>query len=121
MSHSHSYLLTWLLADRSRTLSRNLRERIHSESYAFVKAQRLNQLRKGAWFLLPSINAPREGTWTSEGATDPTQDSWGFYRLSANMKTLCYTESPEEEMRTIKDGVGELDGRRKSPIAIFPA
>ncbi|KAF8745488.1 hypothetical protein AX14_008911 [Amanita brunnescens Koide BX004] len=66
---------------------RNLRLKLHKESYEFVRQQRIHCLMQGAWFVTAtSQSAPKE-------AVRRPNKPWRFMRLDPSHKYLYYVDS----------------------------
>ncbi|CAG8723017.1 18589_t:CDS:2, partial [Acaulospora morrowiae] len=88
----------------SKTPVRNLRERLYTESYEFIKQQRIRCLLSGDWFPIFTTN-----TSTGQqnlGRRSISNKKWRFYRLSPNNKFLHYNDFPNKIL--IREGVEEL-------------
>ncbi|CAJ0765093.1 18798_t:CDS:2, partial [Entrophospora sp. SA101] len=73
----------------SKTPVRNLRSKLYTESYEFVKQQRIKCLLRGDWSL--------------------SSKKWRFYRLSPNAKFLHYCDFTEKSY--IREGIEDLPER----------
>ncbi|CAG8487653.1 7139_t:CDS:10 [Funneliformis mosseae] len=90
----------------SKTPVRNLRGKLYTESYEFVKNQRIMCLLSGDWFqVITSANIPSNAT-ANLGKRSLTNKKWRFYRLSPNKKYLHYSDFPEKTF--VRDGVEDL-------------
>ncbi|KAH9821939.1 ELMO/CED-12 family-domain-containing protein [Melampsora americana] len=102
---------------------RNLRGKLYQDSFEFVKAQRVNSLMQGSWFLHSPIipnqlnTSNNHNTRNQKNSTTPTlsgglqqQAKWRFYRLAPNRKYLHYFESHLPTM-PVKNGVDEMPDR----------
>ncbi|CAG8462244.1 25589_t:CDS:10 [Dentiscutata erythropus] len=92
----------------SKTPVRNLREQLYTESYEFVKQQRIKCLLLGDWFPLitpASLSTNQQNL----GRRSIYNKKWRFYRLSPNLKSLHYSDFAEKTF--IRDGVEELPER----------
>ncbi|CAG8820356.1 14372_t:CDS:2, partial [Gigaspora margarita] len=92
----------------SKTPVRNLRGQLYTESYEFVKQQRIKCLLLGDWFpLITPANLPTNQQ--NLGRRSIYNKKWRFYRLSPNFKFLHYSDFAEKTF--IRDGVEELPER----------
>lgn len=64
-------------------MARTLRKKLYTETYDFIKDQRINCLLQGAWFTSPILNKNTKKL----GAR--------FFKLSNNRKTIHWAEYPE--------------------------
>ncbi|RGB42768.1 ELMO/CED-12 family-domain-containing protein [Rhizophagus diaphanus] len=93
----------------SKTPVRNLRSRLYTESYEFVKNQRIKCLLIGDWFqITTTTNVPSNST-TNLGKKTMINKKWRFYRLSPNLKFLHYSDFLEKTF--IRDGIEDLPER----------
>ncbi|KAG9291106.1 hypothetical protein G9A89_012978 [Geosiphon pyriformis] len=92
----------------SKTPVRNLRGRLYTESYEFVKSQRIRCLLLGAWFQILTP-APLSTGAPNYGRRSYSNKKWRFYRLSPNIKFLHYGDFMEKG--DIKNGVEDLPER----------
>ncbi|KAF8347827.1 ELMO/CED-12 family-domain-containing protein [Amanita rubescens] len=67
---------------------RNLRLKLHKESYEFVRQQRIHCLTQGAWF----VNAASQSMAAKEAVRRPNKP-WRFMRLDPSHKYLYYVDS----------------------------
>ncbi|GAA95214.1 uncharacterized protein L969DRAFT_92522 [Mixia osmundae IAM 14324] len=80
---------------------RSLRARLYKESFDFIRSQRMNCMKRGAWFSIPlALTTPNKKI---------AQKSWRFCRLTANARYLCYTDAIEPH--DIRPGMDDLLSR----------
>ncbi|KAH8921059.1 hypothetical protein BT69DRAFT_1335896 [Atractiella rhizophila] len=88
---------------------RNLRGRLYRESFEFIRAQRINCLHEGAWFLTTSPTTQLHPNMRDKdgrkGSLAPVR-VFRFYRLAANKKFLHFVESTERV--PIRGGLDDL-------------
>src|SRR5204862_7280793 len=88
--------------------------RLYTESYEFVKNQRIKCLLMGDWFQITSTTSVPLNSTTNLGRRTMTNKKWRFYRLSPNTKFLHYSDFLEKTF--IRDGVEDLPERSKSLV-----
>lgn len=91
---------------------RNLRGRLYTESYEFVKQQRIKCLLMGDWFPIlahHSTLSPQSNNQQNFGRRAMPNKKWRFYRLSPNTKFLHYNDFVDKVF--IRDGVEDLPER----------